>query len=78
MEEQKQVVDGEEKPVLNEEELWADAENPWEEAEGPEPPEDEETPEEPKKVEELVREHILRGKEFVLNEIKKGNLGVDQ
>jgi len=33
---------------------------------------------EAKKVEMLVREHILRGKEFVLNEIKKGNLGINQ
>jgi DNA-binding GntR family transcriptional regulator len=33
---------------------------------------------EAKKVEMLVREHILRGKEFVLNEIKKGNVSVDQ
>lgn len=30
-----------------------------------------------KKVEMLVREHILRGKEFVLNEIKKGNLDTE-
>ncbi len=33
---------------------------------------------EAKKVEMLVKEHILRGKEFVLNEIKKGNLGINQ
>jgi DNA-binding GntR family transcriptional regulator len=32
---------------------------------------------EAKKVEMLVREHILRGKEFVLNEIKKGNVSVN-
>ena len=25
------------------------------------------------KVERLVRDHILRGKEFVINEIRKGN-----
>ena len=29
-------------------------------------------------VERLVREHILRGKDFVLNEIKKGNLSVNE
>jgi len=32
---------------------------------------------EAKKVERLVREHILRGKEFVINQIKKGNSGVN-
>ena len=33
---------------------------------------------EAKKVERLVREHILRGKEFVINEIRKGNVSVNQ
>ncbi len=33
---------------------------------------------EAKKVEILVREHILRGKEFVLSEIRKGNPSVTQ
>jgi len=33
---------------------------------------------EAKKVERLVRDHILRGKEFVINEIKKGNTDVNQ
>jgi DNA-binding GntR family transcriptional regulator len=32
---------------------------------------------EAKKVEMLVRDHILRGKEFVINEIKKGNVSVN-
>lgn len=29
-----------------------------------------------KKVERLLREHILRGKEFILSEIKKGNVSI--
>jgi len=29
-----------------------------------------------KKVEKLVRDHILRGKEFVINEIRKGNVSI--
>jgi len=33
---------------------------------------------EAKKVERLVRDHILRGKEFVINEIKKGTTDVNQ
>jgi len=32
---------------------------------------------EDKKVEKLVRDHILRGKEFVINEIRKGNISID-
>jgi len=32
---------------------------------------------EDKKVERLVRDHILRGKEFVINEIRKGNVSID-
>jgi DNA-binding GntR family transcriptional regulator len=31
---------------------------------------------EAKKVERLVKDHILRGKEFVINEVKKGNVSV--
>ena len=31
---------------------------------------------ETKKVEKLVKKHILRGKEFVLNEIRKGNISM--
>ena len=30
-----------------------------------------------KKVENLVRDHILRGKEFVINEIRKGNVSIN-
>ncbi|MBW2001723.1 MAG: GntR family transcriptional regulator [Deltaproteobacteria bacterium] len=33
---------------------------------------------EAKKVENLMRDHILRGKEFVINEIRKGNIKVTQ
>jgi len=33
---------------------------------------------EAKKVESLMRDHILRGKEFVINEIRKGNIDVTQ
>jgi DNA-binding GntR family transcriptional regulator len=33
---------------------------------------------EAKKVERLVRDHILRGKEFVINEIRKGTIDVNQ
>jgi DNA-binding GntR family transcriptional regulator len=33
---------------------------------------------EAKKVESLVREHILRGKKFVLNEIKSGKISLDR
>jgi len=32
---------------------------------------------EAKKVERLVRDHILRGKEFVINEIRKGNISIN-
>jgi len=32
---------------------------------------------EAKKVERLVRDHILRGKEFVINEMRKGNVIVN-
>jgi DNA-binding GntR family transcriptional regulator len=32
---------------------------------------------EAKKVERLVREHILRGKKFVINEIRKGNVSIN-
>jgi len=32
---------------------------------------------EDKKVEKLVRDHILRGKEFVINEIRKGNVSIN-
>jgi len=32
---------------------------------------------EAKKVERLVRDHILRGKEFVINEIRKGNVSIN-
>jgi DNA-binding GntR family transcriptional regulator len=33
---------------------------------------------EAKKVERLVRDHILRGKEFVINEMRKGNTDINQ
>ena len=33
---------------------------------------------EAKKTENLVRDHVLRGKEFVINEIRKGNANVNQ
>jgi DNA-binding GntR family transcriptional regulator len=32
---------------------------------------------EAKKVERLVREHVLRGKKFVINEIRKGNVSIN-
>lgn len=32
---------------------------------------------EAKRVERLVRDHILRGKKFVINEIRKGNISID-